>query len=116
MTKTHRRLHNSASFLLVIYTLGCAVSRPRCKMQLSQLYVSARDALGESATRLSQHYLAWGEGFTFAALSPTFGAKVLSQPYSKRLCLRNEPLETQRWNSAQFFADMENWLAGSGHS
>ena len=36
-------------------------------MQLSQLYVSARDAPGGSAARLSQLYLAWGEGVTFAA-------------------------------------------------
>ena len=46
------------------------VSYPDGKMQLSQHYVSRRGTRpesAESAARLSQLYLAWGEGVTFAA-------------------------------------------------
>jgi hypothetical protein len=59
---SYERECNSASFPLVIYALGY----PDGKMLLSRLYVSARDAPGESAARLSQLYLAWGEGVTLA--------------------------------------------------
>jgi hypothetical protein len=66
---TYERECNFASFSLVIYA-SQGVSYPDGKMQLSQLYVSRRGMRPESeesAARLSQRYLAWGEGVTFAA-------------------------------------------------
>eukprot|EP00966_Prymnesium_polylepis_P079269 1837182-Prymnesium_polylepis.1 len=44
-------------------------------MQLSQLYVSARDAPGESAARLWQLYLACGEKGSLLQLKPHFWCK-----------------------------------------
>eukprot|EP00966_Prymnesium_polylepis_P088610 2050538-Prymnesium_polylepis.2 len=83
---TYEREDNSASFLLVIYALGCAVYRDstvlvRCSFRSFTSRPGTRPESLPSAARLSQLYLAWvvGRGDHFRSFSPTFGAKVLSQ-------------------------------------